>query len=95
MLESKNFVEVNIGTIPLIISVPHGGALEYEKIPKRENGIVGLDKATKELANKLISCIIKTFTEKKKQFTGDVTVARRELITAIRYLCPISGSLLF
>jgi len=65
MLESKNFVEVNIGSIPLIISVPHGGTLEYEKIPKRENGIVGLDKATNELAKKLISYIIKTFTEKK------------------------------
>ena len=65
MLESQNFVEVNVGTIPLIISVPHGGTLEYEKIPKRENGIVGLDKATNELAKKLISCIMKTFTDKK------------------------------
>ena len=65
MLESENFVEVNIGTIPLIISVPHGGTLEYEKVPKRERGIVGLDKATIELAKKLISCIIRMYNDKK------------------------------
>ena len=53
----KNFVDFEFGTIPLIISVPHGGAFESESIPKRKIGIHGIDKRTIELSYELISDI--------------------------------------
>ena len=53
----KNFVDFEFGTIPLIISVPHGGVLESESIPKRKIGIHGIDKRTIELSHEFISDI--------------------------------------
>ena len=53
----KNFVDFEFGTFPLVISVPHGGALESERIPKRDKGIHGIDKRTIELSYELISDI--------------------------------------
>ncbi|MHA1293946.1 MAG: hypothetical protein ACTSQJ_14925 [Promethearchaeota archaeon] len=45
------------GDLPIIISVPHGGNLECNNLPKRKKGILGIDKGTVELANELISII--------------------------------------
>jgi len=50
----KDYVEYDKGTIPLIISVPHGGKLECNDIPKRLTGILGIDKGTIELARDLM-----------------------------------------
>ena len=55
----EKFITFEKGTIPLILSVPHGGTLECEIIPKRLNGVLGIDRGTIELTQKLISCIKK------------------------------------
>ena len=57
MKDYKKFIEFDKGLFPLAISVPHGGSIECEGIPKRLNGIQGTDKGTIELAQELISHI--------------------------------------
>ncbi len=64
MIDLKDYVEFQKGTIPLIISVPHGGTLECENIPKRLQGILGTDGRTIEIAKMLIERIKMKF---KKQ----------------------------
>ncbi len=54
MFNLKDYIEYEKGNLPLIISVPHGGMLECKDIPKRETGILGIDKGTIELARDLI-----------------------------------------
>lgn len=48
------YIQYKQGTIPLILSVPHGGELKCEEIPTRTNGIRGIDKNTIFLAQDLI-----------------------------------------
>lgn len=57
MIRFEKFIEYNKGTIPLIISVPHGGTRNIKIIPTRSEGIVGIDKKTKEIALELIKTI--------------------------------------
>ncbi|TFF89632.1 MAG: hypothetical protein EU548_07125 [Promethearchaeota archaeon] len=57
MVNLKEYIEFEKGTLPLIISVPHGGTLECRSIPKRIEGIMGIDKATYELSHDLINHI--------------------------------------
>jgi len=57
MAAFKEYINCKKGTIPLILSVSHGGTLECEEIPKRSSGILGIDKGTISLANGLISYI--------------------------------------
>ena len=45
------------GTIPLILSVPHGGKLISQEIPTRSRGILGIDKNTILLAQDFIQLI--------------------------------------
>ena len=54
MQSFEKYIEWNIGTFPIIISVPHGGVLDCIEIPKRSKGIMGIDKATINLAKELI-----------------------------------------
>lgn len=61
MLKVREFVEFGKGDIPLIISVPHGGALAGNNIPERLNGIFGIDKGTIEFSKDLIKLIKKNF----------------------------------
>ena len=49
----ENFIEIKRGSIPIILTVPHGGTLEPRGIPKRTTGILGVDKGTIELAREL------------------------------------------
>jgi N-formylglutamate amidohydrolase len=56
-MDYLKFIKFNKGSIPLIISVPHGGMLECEDIPKRIKGIMGIDKGTIKLAEDLIKNI--------------------------------------
>lgn len=60
----NKFLQFKKGTIPLIISVPHGGTLDYDLIPERENGIFGIDKNTIELARSLMKLLNEIFYEK-------------------------------
>jgi N-formylglutamate amidohydrolase len=46
MVDIKDCIEYNRGSIPLIISVPHGGTTICDHIPRRTNGIHGIDKDT-------------------------------------------------
>jgi hypothetical protein len=51
------FVSFKKGTIPVILSVPHGGTLNHDDIPEREKGVFGIDKSTIALAHELIRSI--------------------------------------
>ena len=55
------YIELNHGSIPLILSVPHGGELICEEIPTRSSGIRGIDKNTIFLAQDLIRQIQKIY----------------------------------
>ena len=57
----KDYFECRRGTIPLILSVPHGGTTKFDNIPDRINGIHGVDKDTVRLAFGLIENINKLF----------------------------------
>jgi len=59
MLSLNKFIKFKKGTIPLILSVPHGGILEFNEIPIRQNGVLGIDKGTIELAERLVRYIKK------------------------------------
>lgn len=61
MKVSNKYIEFQKGSIPLLISVPHGGILKHNKIPTRKEGVLGTDKGTIELAFKLINRIEKLF----------------------------------
>lgn len=57
MINLIEYVEFQKGNIPLILSVPHGGTLECESIPKRIQGIMGVDGRTTEIAKDIIELI--------------------------------------
>jgi len=57
MSNLNEYIEFNQGNLPLIISVPHGGTLTVESIPKRSDGVLGIDKGTIEFARDLINKI--------------------------------------
>jgi hypothetical protein len=63
MLNLRDYLEFQKGSIPLIISVPHGGASECENIPKRSHGILGIDGETIEIGKKLMELIRTCFRE--------------------------------
>lgn len=67
MLDLSEYIEFQQGNIPLILSVPHGGTLECENIPKRSSGILGIDGKTIEIAKKLIA---KIKNKSKQQNSG-------------------------
>lgn len=52
-----NYIKFNLGNLPLIISVPHGGDLKINEIPERNKGIRGIDRNTIEIAQELIEQI--------------------------------------
>ena len=57
MLDFAEYIDFHKGNIPLIISVSHGGKLECIDIPKRSQGILGIDGRTIKIAKKLIGLI--------------------------------------
>lgn len=59
MMALDKYVSYNKGNMPIIISVPHGGTLEVNEIPKRSRGILGIDAGTIELARELVNIIRK------------------------------------
>lgn len=63
MLDITEYVEFQKGNIPLIISVPHGGTSKYGNIPRRTQGILGVDGETIYIAKKLIELLEVKFNE--------------------------------
>ncbi|MFX0010005.1 MAG: hypothetical protein ACFE9R_06805 [Candidatus Hermodarchaeota archaeon] len=55
----NQFVKFHQGNLPLIITVPHGGSIKYGSLPSRENGIMGIDSKTIEIALELIQYLKK------------------------------------
>lgn len=68
MVDIKDYIEYNRGSIPLIISVPHGGETKCDHIPRRTNGIHGIDKDTIKLARELIEKIKNIFKFKTPSY---------------------------
>ncbi|MFX1410476.1 MAG: hypothetical protein ACFFA6_08995 [Promethearchaeota archaeon] len=64
MKSFKKFIKFEKGTIPLIFSVPHGGKLKCDEIPTRKSGILGIDKGTIKLTQKLMY-YLKKYSKKK------------------------------
>ena len=77
MLKLKNLINFEQGNVPIILSIPHGGTIECEKIPKRTNGITGIDKCTIEIGLQIISKI-KTLSINKssKQMTPSYIICQ-------------------
>ncbi len=68
MVDIEEYIEYNRGSIPLIISVPHGGTTKCDHIPRRTNGILGIDKDTIKLALELIEMINNVFKLKTPSY---------------------------
>ena len=66
MVLFEKFIKYQQGSIPLIISVAHGGTKKVKEIPTRKEGILGIDKKTPDLALDLIKEIEKLFISKLK-----------------------------
>lgn len=64
MKDPASYIEFLKGDIPLVISVPHGGKLDVDEIPRRIIGFLGIDGETIEFSRELID-LIKNFYEKK------------------------------
>ncbi|MFX1589050.1 MAG: hypothetical protein ACFFC1_12915 [Promethearchaeota archaeon] len=60
----NKYIKFSKGSIPLIISVPHGGTTKSNKIPTRKEGVIGTDKGTIELAFELIKKLEKLLGSK-------------------------------
>ncbi|MFO1484796.1 MAG: hypothetical protein U1F71_15645 [Verrucomicrobiaceae bacterium] len=52
--ELDKFIEVRSGTLPIVLTVPHGGALKPDNILARRYGVSGMDSNTIPLAEALI-----------------------------------------
>lgn len=61
---SNKYIKFHKGSIPLLISVPHGGTIKYNKIPTRKEGVLGTDKGTIKFAFELINRVEKLFRSK-------------------------------
>ena len=49
-----DYFECKKGSIPLIFSVPHGGTTNFDNIPDRKSGILGVDKDTVRLTQQIL-----------------------------------------
>ncbi|MFX1487756.1 MAG: hypothetical protein ACFFBI_01320 [Promethearchaeota archaeon] len=63
MLDFTKYIEFQKGNIPLVLSVPHGGRLEFNNIPRRTKGILGVDGRTISITKKFISLLKDKFKE--------------------------------
>jgi N-formylglutamate amidohydrolase len=68
MSEFREFVEFEVGNIPLIVSTPHGGALECTSISKRQEGVLGIDKGTIDFSKDLIDQISQKFKNELREY---------------------------
>ncbi len=57
MQKFTEYIEFQEGNTPLLMSVPHGGIKKCEVIPKRTQGILGIDGETVKIAKSLVEAI--------------------------------------
>ena len=50
----QNYFEIGTGSVPIILSCPHGGLLKPKFIPNRSNGVIKSDKRTFIISKKII-----------------------------------------
>jgi N-formylglutamate amidohydrolase len=72
----KKYITYYQGTIPIILSVPHGGSLEITDIPKRAKGVLGIDKNTIELAEELIHSLEVVFSTSVKNNSPSYIISK-------------------
>jgi len=77
----KDYFDYKRGTIPLIMSVPHGGSFKIEKIPDRTSGIYGIDRGTISLAFEL-----KKYINKVSQFNSKDIISPSYIISKVERL---------
>jgi N-formylglutamate amidohydrolase len=79
----NNWVEVMVGDIPIVISVPHGGFIKPENIPDRnckvndEGSLVTVDSKTIETARSIESAFLKKYN--KRPFIIISNIARAKV----------------
>jgi hypothetical protein len=54
---SRQWIEYRPGTLPIVISAPHGGLLRPEEIPDRAYGVTGADVNTQDLARRVAAAL--------------------------------------
>jgi hypothetical protein len=52
--ELENYIEVRSGTLPIVLTVPHGGSLKPENVLARRYGVTGTDSNTIPLSEMII-----------------------------------------
>lgn len=57
--DPRHFIEYQDGTLPLVLSSPHGGALRPEEMKTRTYGVVDADANTQDLARRIQASLIK------------------------------------
>jgi N-formylglutamate amidohydrolase len=67
MTDPVNYIEFQKGNIPLVISVPHGGKIDVDTIPRRTKGVLGIDGETIKIAWKLIDLIESFYREEQME----------------------------
>jgi len=88
MSDLKDYIEFEQGSIPLVISVPHGGILECETIPQRSTGVFGIDRGTIEFSKTLIELICLKFKKESSELKTPsyiISKVRRSKIDLNRY----------
>jgi hypothetical protein len=53
-VELETYIEVRSGTLPIILTVPHGGTLKPANVLARRYGVTGIDSNTVELSEMII-----------------------------------------
>lgn len=51
--DEEKYIEYQPGTLPIVLTSPHGGSDEPEKIPTRKNGVVVRDGHTQDLTRRM------------------------------------------
>lgn len=89
----EKYIEIHKGTLPLIISVAHGGYSNFKELPKRSKGILGIDKGTITLSKALIEIIeakleSRNVTEKVSYIISHVARKNIDLNRKMEDGCP-------
>jgi N-formylglutamate amidohydrolase len=66
------YINHKIGNTPIILSVPHGGTVECEVIPKRDSGVLGIDKGTIELSYEIMNEIKKISSKEPSYIISNI-----------------------
>ena len=56
-MNSRKYFEIGLGTVPVVLSCPHGGYLRPKRIPDKENGIHNSDLKTFLIGEQIIQAL--------------------------------------